>query len=229
MWTRREMALDGSLALLFMSHAKCSCAASYAPHSVGCHLADEDLIAILPAGADSERKYPRGEESIIPHSEDRNFDFSLAQTLALISQQFSVAPGFGYYDDAGAANAYATPAVRLNGPDGTVLMGRNLLRILRSSGEAPDACVAGVCAHEFGHIIQFKHGLFDKVQGTPKVPKRSELQADFFAGYFAGARKREQPSYPAAVVALSIYKLGDSDYTDPEHHGTRDERGAAVV
>ena len=86
-----------------------------------------------------------------------------------------------------------------------------------------------VCAHEFGHILQFKHGLIRKVnEGQPTV-KRSELQADYFAGYFAGLRKRERPEYPAAVVAVTQFSVGDHGVTNKNHHGTPKERGAAVV
>jgi hypothetical protein len=58
--------------------------------------------------------------------------------------------------------------------------------------------------------------------------KRLELHADFFAGYFAGARKLENPAFPAAVFAANRYAHGDF-VTSPTHHGTPDERAAAVV
>ena len=171
-----------------------------------------------------------GNDPIIPSSGDKLFDFALAQTLYMLSQKFGVRPGFAYYyDDSVGANAYATPTVRLANADGTVLMGRGLLKTLRHMSEAPEVAVAGVYAHEFGHIVQFQYGLLDKVDlGQPTI-KRGELQADYFAGYFAGLRKLERPSFPATIVGLTIHGFGDTEFHDPNHHGTPEERGRAVM
>ena len=229
MWTRREILSGGALALSFASGGRCACAADVqAPHSKGCLLADEDVDAIYPPGTDT-RAFINGNEPIIPRSGDRDFDLALAQTLAKLAQAFGVVPGFAYYDDYDSLNAYATPRVRLFRADGTVLMGINFLQKLRAGREAPEVAVAGVCSHEFGHIIQFRHQLIPVVNAGQPTIKRSELQADYFAGYFAGLRKRERPSYPAAVVAMTQYDYGDNNFADESHHGTRQERGAAVV
>jgi hypothetical protein len=54
------------------------------------------------------------------------------------------------------------------------------------------------------------------------------LHADFLSGYFAGIKRLLNPSYPAATFALTQFGFGD--YSDDiNHHGTPDERGAAVV
>ena len=44
--------------------------------------------------------------------------------------------------------------------DGTVLFGVRLLRKLMNdfANDNPDAAVAAVCAHEFGHIVQYQEG-----------------------------------------------------------------------
>jgi predicted metalloprotease len=89
------------------------------------------------------------------------------------------------------------------------------------------ATLASVCAHEFGHILQFKRQLPRRVLAGQSTVKRLELQADLFAGYFAGVRKRERPDYPAAVFAVTKHLGGD--FTNPNHHGTPDERAGAVV
>jgi predicted metalloprotease len=100
----------------------------------------------------------------------------------------------------------------------------------------PEVGIVSVCAHEFGHIAQFKHKLEDELivmrlvdgERQPFV-KRLELHADFMAGYFAGRRKLESPDFPAAVFATTQYNEGDNAYGDPHHHGTSAERGQAVV
>jgi predicted metalloprotease len=97
-----------------------------------------------------------------------------------------------------------------------------------SAQEAPEVMATATCAHEFGHIVQYKHNLIKRLeQGQPTV-KRSELHADFLAGYFAGTRKLQKPDYPAAVFATSRYVVGDFA-EDKDHHGTPEERAAAVV
>lgn len=191
-------------------------------------LADGDAERLYADTAGS-RQPSNARESIIARSGDRDFDRALAQTLAMISDLLQVSPGFAYYDDYDGMNAYATPKVKLNGADGTVLFGQAFLRKLRAGPEAPEVAVVAVCAHEFGHILQFKHRLTARVRNGDPTVKRSELQADYFSGYFAGYRKKALPSYPAAVGALAQYNVGDHSINSPQHHGTPEERGAAFV
>jgi hypothetical protein len=228
MWTRRQVAVGGALTLLFTGRSNCCSANSRAPHSVGCLLADADFDRIYPPNT-ATVLYIKGDEPIIYKSGDRDFDFALAQTLAKLSDKFEVLPGFAYYDDTGSQNAYATDKVRLTGAAGTVLMGTNMLHRLRASPEYPEVAVATVCSHEFGHILQFKYGLFEKLSVGQPNGKRSELQADYFAGYFAGLRRRERVSYPAAVARTTIFNFGTQDFNNSDFHGTPEERGAAVV
>jgi hypothetical protein len=227
MLTRRETVLGGALTMLFAGTNDCACAATARR---GCRLADTDVDAIFPVGTETGA-YVTGQEQIIIGSGDRLFDLALAQTLAKLHRAFGVLPGFAYYDDIDLknANAFATPHSRLDRSDGTVLIGINLLQDLRRSKESPEIGVVAVCAHEFGHILQYKYGLDEKVnQGQPNV-KRSELQADYFVGYFVGLRKLEKPTFPAAVAALTQYRFGSEDKNSPDYHGSQKERGDAVV
>jgi hypothetical protein len=227
MWSRRETIAGGMLTLLFgncCAHAE----SSRAPHTFGCCLAKQDVDRVYPAGTDT-RVFFSGNEPMIPRSGDRDFDYALAQTLAKISDAFGVLPGFAYYDDSGSLNAYATERTRLDRADGTVLMGINLQRQLRASRDNPDVAVVAVCAHEFGHIVQYRHRLIEKVNAGQPTVKRSELQADYFAGFYAGLRKKERPSYPAAVVAVTQGEFGGNNFSNHTHHGTETERANAVV
>lgn len=229
MWTRRESIAGGALTLIFGGGSCGQAANSRAPNSAGCRLADADFDSVYPSGTET-RAFISGEEPIIPGSGDRDFDRALARTLAYLSDALGVLPAFGYFDDVDEwqANAYATKRSRMNRVDGTVLMGLNLMQKLRRRYDSSDVAIATVCAHEFAHILQFRHNLFDRLDaGRPNV-KRSELQADYLAGYFTGLRKRMRPAYPAAVAATAIYDLGDNS-TGRDHHGTTQERGAAVV
>lgn len=226
---RREFAVGGALTVIFCSNFGCPCSAQTAQISNkrGCYISDSDFDIALSTVASEGAFF--GDDKIIPKSGDADFDAALALTLFKVSELFEVSPGFAYYDDSEGMNAYASPKVRMNGADGTVLFGTQLFRMLRSQNDNPDLAIAAVCAHEFGHIIQFKHDLFDKVRAGQPTVKRPELQADFFAGYFAGARKRQKPDFPAAVFAATQYRFGDDHVDDSGHHGTSDERASAVI
>lgn len=229
MWSRRDAVLGGTLSLLWMAAGSCACAASGRHDPVrGCTLQDDEADQILDNNADT-RLFATGSEPMIPKSGDSGFDYALAQTLAKLSDRLTILPGFAYYDDYDGMNAYATPKVRLTNADGTVLFGQRFLKRLMAATDHPEVGVAAVCAHEFGHILQYKKRLTTVVGAGQPTVKRIELQADFFAGYFAGLRKIEKPDFPAAVFAMTQYTNGDDQIASPNHHGTPDERAAAVV
>src|SRR5262249_37237136 len=93
-----------------------------------------------------------------------------------------------------------------------------------------EVAVTAVCAHEFGHILQYKTpGLLEALLEGQVTDKRVELHADFLAGYFAGIRKLEKPDFPAAIFPFKLRSMGDNNFKDPGHHGTPDERAAAAV
>ena len=196
------------------------------PRIFGCVLPQPQAGTYLNRSTEA-RIFATGQEEIIPKSGDALFDAALALTLAHIANTFEVLPGFAYYEDDEASNAYATSAARLRNADGTVLFGTNLLKTILSNKENPDVAISAVCAHEFGHILQMKHKLDRPFAGDQTV-KRAELQADFFAGYYAGLRKKANPDYPAAVYALTQFNLGDDKTSFEGHHGRPAERGEAV-
>ncbi|WP_224703765.1 neutral zinc metallopeptidase [Devosia aquimaris] len=229
MLTRREVLLGGSLTLIFGGVA-CSCGAAHAQGSeyAGCAPSPSLEASLFDNVLGPTISAATGNEPVISSSGNANLDIAFGRTQAMLASAFKIDPGFAYYDDGGSKNAYATTAPRLGKPDGSVLFGLNFLRELLQMPEAPDAAVAAVCAHEYGHILQYKLGLQALNQGQPTV-KRTELQADAFAGYFAGLRKLERPSFPAAVFARTKFLGGDNMIDHPNHHGTPEERGQAVV
>jgi hypothetical protein len=223
MQSRRDVITAGALSIFFCGVNACCGAERGARHSMGCQLAQQDIDAIFPESSRAELS-----ARFRANSGDRDFDGALAQTLARLVDVFGVLPGFAYYDDDTGHNAFATDRTLLGRNDGSVLFGLGLFRELRGLQDAPEVAVAGVCSHEFGHILQFRHKLFRVDDGQDSV-MRSELQADYFAGYFAGIRRRESPRYPAAVVALTLHNLGDNTFWSPNHHGTKSERGSAAA
>jgi hypothetical protein len=229
--TRREILFDGALALLWTSAVLCPCAAEAKskprPYH-GCALGDAEAREVF-GKAGAQRIYGHGDEPMVAHSGNRDFDIALAQMLASISTEFGVLPGFAYYDDSDGMNAYATPISRLSRADGTVLFGQRLLAEQLALKENPEIAVTTVCAHEFGHIVQFKLKLTPRLLAGQTTVKRTELHADFMAGYFAGLRKKRRPDFPAQTFAMTMESVGDSQFRRPQHHGTPTERAAAVI
>ena len=225
MITRRDIALGGLLSIGWLA-ASCGCQAASVPHRFGCMLADDEADALFAASA---TQFGPGNSPTIVNSGDRELDYALAQTLSRLTDTWNVLPGFAYFDDAAAPNAFATSRLLLSRSDGSVLFGRRLLDRCLKMREHPDVVVSAVCAHEFGHIAQHKYGLTRPLAAGQTTVKRVELHADFLAGYFAGVRKMERPDFPAAVYATTQYGFGDYRSDSVRHHGRPEERAVAIV
>ena len=228
MKTRREIVLGGLLTMVFVGEYGCSSQAASVQHASGCMISANDAKRLLAKNT-GHQIVITGAEPIIASSGDKQFDLALAQTLSRISDTLEVVPGFAFFDDGVSANAYATPLARLSNSDGTVLFGKTLLKRILTEPESPDAIVTAICAHEFGHILQYKKKLTARIEAGQKTVKRLELHADFLAGFYAGNRKLQKPTYPAAVYVSIAKKSGDYNQSAPNHHGQPDERAAAVV
>ena len=229
MINRREAAVGGLLTIVSSSIACTSHAQTASTrHTFGCMLADDEAEQFLSTST-GQQTFATGNEPIIASSGDREFDYALAQTLSRLADTFRVLPGFAYYDDFGQPNAHASRVVRMANADGTVLFGQRFLKKLLAWPEHPDVAVTAVCAHEFGHILQFKLNLRPIILAGQRTMKRLELHADYLAGYYAGFLKLKKPTYPAAVFATQKYSSGGWNVNSPTHHGTPDERAAAIV
>jgi hypothetical protein len=229
MITRREVAVGGLLTIVLSSGGHACWAQTARPrHTFGCMLADDEAEQFLQ-NSTGYQTFATGNEPIIASSGDREFDYALAHTLSRVTDTFRVLPGFAYYDDSDLPNAYATGVARMARADGTVLFGQRYLRKLLALPEHPDVAVTAVCAHEFGHILQYKLNLQSTILAGQKTVKRVELHADYLAGYYAGMSKLKKSTYPAAVFAIEKYSAGDLNVDSPMHHGTPNERAAAIV
>lgn len=214
------------LAVGTLAVAACPPAARAAYWMRGCCLRQSMVsLGIAPRGlvaADS------GAEDLVETSGDPTLDKYLGRALVRIATTFEVDPGFGFFDDSQAENAYATPETRITGTVGTVLMGSNLFQRVMSSFNDAGVAVLAVCAHEFGHIYQFGSG-WDKTLGAmDRTAKPVELHADFMAGYFLASRKADLPDLNLQGAGRLIDSLGDTAYNAPDHHGTPEERVGAI-
>jgi len=100
-----------------------------------------------------------------------------------------------------------------------------------------DLKVTCIAAHEVAHIFQSEDGYFDLAQ-TDATVRRNELMADHFAGcclafIVNGGRRIDRGKlYQNKNSVQSAFQLmfsrGDTNFTDPNHHGTPSERLDAV-
>jgi hypothetical protein len=144
-----------------------------------------------------------------------------------------VLPRFYFIDDTGRANAFSD--ARIWGepgdfpPDrnefGTVLFGITLLKgELRATPQGqPPYTVTAILAHELGHTLQRR-------ANNPLPVVHKELQADFMAGWtIKFMQRRGSKDVDEGDVFSTFYKRGDTNFYDPNHHGTRTERLAAFL
>jgi hypothetical protein len=124
-------------------------------------------------------------------------------------------PAVYLFNECGAKNA-------LSFPQGYILFGMNMFYdIIYTTGSTlPNATVL---AHEWAHQVQFGYGWSSNNEPTVK---RSELEADAFAGYYTLLVKSWAMNHFNAVFA-NLYNSGDYQFNSPQHHGTPQERVSA--
>ena len=147
-----------------------------------------------------------------------SLDWMMPIEADYLSRYFGVRPGFTFLVDAEGPNAFATPDAFFSNTRGTVLFGIQLLRQELSASQFGPIALAAIMAHEWGHILQFAHGI--------RVPgKRMELSSDFMAGWWCGMKVlASTPVVDMRTVARSLYAKGDYAFNHPAHHGTPEER-----
>jgi len=157
-----------------------------------------------------------------------SLDANLNNTIGLLGRYYGLNPAFFLFDDSSSPNAFATPTVYQPGfTDGSVVMGSNLLvNEFRSSGSGVNFSITGILAHEVAHILQFR--LNEQLSTNLK-----EIEADYMAGWFMSQLSRLPNGYvwnaqAAQQNLLSFYSKGDVEFNSPNHHGTPEERAAAV-
>ena len=96
-------------------------------------------------------------------------------------------------------------------------------------GAAGDFAVSYVLAHEYAHNLQQELGTFDNAIGRSARP--FELQADCLAGVWAFSVYEQGLLEPGDIEEATNAALvvGDFDVGNAQHHGTPDERRAALL
>jgi len=160
------------------------------------------------------------------HSSSGNsqIDKALIAELKRIASVFPINPGFKYIEDP-SPNAFAVRNNIVPGTQGTVYIGLNLIAGEFNGSEFGGVAVAGICAHECGHILQFQTN-YDRILASATA-QLIELHADFFAGFYLGRSKAHSKEH-VGIFARSLVSRGDYDYNSQTHHGTPQQRVRAM-
>jgi hypothetical protein len=163
---------------------------------------------------------------------DSALDRDLDRALGVVADLFEVNPAFGFYDpsrfpsgaERNVMNAFATQEnTEIAGTGGTVGFGWDLFSREFYNYDNTGMTIIAIMAHEFAHILQGNRGYLQRIRNG--YPLRSEINADFLAGYFLGVRKRRIPSLRFQKAGDLFIRLGRSMEGDPTRtHGNSQER-----
>jgi len=195
----------------YLKKARTTCFAIAVLLSVRCNLAQADCL--VGNGFQSGATF---KTSGVPE-----LDLRFNQEAGMIASVFGVTPNMFFIEDGSNPNAFAAPKISLPGYFGTVFFGFRLVRDQLWQSEMGGHAVAGIMAHEFTHILQFRRS--SKLSGMYR-----ELHADYMAGYYLGRKSYFTP-VDIRPFARSLFALGDSAFWSPDHHGTPEQRVRAMV
>jgi hypothetical protein len=187
--------------------------------SEGCY----PLGATLSGGQAGQ--LPKGVLSLSSSSGNPSLDAAMIFELKRILMFFPINPGFKYFDDSKDPNAYAWPPTIVKGTKHSIFIGLTFIENEFNDASLGGIAVAGIMAHECGHVYQFDHD-FSILEGP--THRGTELHADLLAGWYFGASKSRSRD-GLLVFSNSMFKKGDTAFTDEGHHGTADERVRAVA
>jgi hypothetical protein len=166
---------------------------------------------------------------LLSTSGNSDIDRSINLELIHLAQSFNVLPGFGFFDDSHGKNAFAMPDTVIANTQGTLVFGKYLLAEELASSTWGGLAVAGIMAHEFGHVYQFQSQLYQVLNKAQNTHKLSELHADYLAGYYLGLKRLRTGEIDIKAFLDSLYIKGDTDFNNPSHHGTPLERKDAML
>jgi hypothetical protein len=165
---------------------------------------------------------------------DSLLDKDMDRALGVVADLFVVMPAFGFYDpakfagtdafEADGLNAFATNEnTEIPGTRGTVGFGWDLLRREFYEFDKTGVTVMAVVAHEFAHVLQYDRGLMPILRVG--APRKSEIHADYLAGYFLGVRRRALPQLRFKSAGDLFIRLGRNQNGVPNRsHGDSKER-----
>jgi hypothetical protein len=183
------------------------------------------VFPAFPALADDDTW--NGYSGITDTSGDPRLDQTLGFMLVDLTQRYGIRPSFAFFDDSKDLNAFAMPATRVSNTRGTVMFGRYLLARSMKDPNG-DMLVMAICAHECGHIVQEFSSYYIRLTKGQPTSKSLELHADYQSGHYIGIRGENYAPEQLISLGRGWASLGDTQYTNPQHHGTPEERLEAI-
>ncbi len=162
-------------------------------------------------------------------SGNSDLDRSINLELTHVADSFNILPGFGFYDDSDGKNAFAINVDVIPNTKGTVVFGIGLLSDQLFRNEWGGLAVAGIMAHEFGHIFQYQSTFYDLLTQSETTDRLLELHADYLAGYYLGLKRLRSGEIDIKGFLDSLYLMGDTHFNSPSHHGTPIERAKVML
>ncbi|MFV0376021.1 MAG: hypothetical protein ACK5JD_01820 [Mangrovibacterium sp.] len=114
---------------------------------------------------------------------------------------------------------------------GIIVIGDGIIQMMAEVGLQPELVWSAVLVHEWAHQIQFLNyelwtdypvPAFDD---TPESTRMTELEADFFTGYYLTHKRGGAFNWKRIEeVLINFYNIGDCGFTSPGHHGTPTQR-----
>ncbi len=210
----------------FLNATFASIATTVCPHCIGSAAAQGlgGADAELLCGAASSLR--SSQYNRVLTTGNKNLDRALSSEMKKQQKLYVLRPAFYLFTDK-IKNAFATTKKFPEFPtsDGSIVYGIELMKEQLARGYWGGAVVAGVLAHEYGHIYQYRSGYFKRMRKLHKTVKFVELHADYMSGYYIGRKYQESGErVNVRTVASATYDIGDYHYNSPSHHGTPVER-----
>ncbi len=139
---------------------------------------------------------------------DPNADAAMYAEVQYQEAFWNIPTGVSVFQESQGMNSFSRP-------DGNIYMGVN--HFWTTLNNAGSYAVMGVLAHEWGHQVQFR------IVGSHRASVVNELEADGFAGLYLGLAKAFDWSLINGFL-YNAYSSGDYNYTNPNWHGTPDQR-----
>lgn len=127
-------------------------------------------------------------------------------------------------------------AIALDGAFGQgdiIVIGDGLVELASEAGVETRIVWKGILSHEWAHQIQFNN--FDvwypdgAADNVPEATRTTELEADYFTGYYLTHRMGGTHSWYRTKQFLELfYNIGDCSFESDGHHGTPQQRMEAA-
>jgi hypothetical protein len=124
-------------------------------------------------------------------------------------------------------NAFAVPMVPQLISADKIIMGDGILDGFGRLGFG-DVAPQALYAHEFAHHIQYQRGWY-QAGADPEGTRYTELMADAMAAYYlTHKRGGTMNKHRVAEFLEAFFQIGDCAFSNPNHHGTPNQRLAAA-